>query len=112
MSRDPRYDILFEPVKIGPVTARNRFYQVPHCTGMGWQRPRTLAAMCDATLVVLPARKVGGEPAGRMVDELRRVGGFVVGAVINTLPGRKVRRWAPFARRLTARRPASTVKTA
>src|SRR3546814_8312473 len=27
--RDPRYDILFEPVQIGPVTARNRFYQVP-----------------------------------------------------------------------------------
>jgi dimethylamine/trimethylamine dehydrogenase len=45
MPRDPRYDILFEPVTIGPVTARNRFYQVPHCTGMGWQRPRTLAAM-------------------------------------------------------------------
>ena len=45
MARDPRYDILFEPVKIGPVTARNRFYQVPHCTGMGWQRPRTVAAM-------------------------------------------------------------------
>ena len=35
MARDPRYDILFEPVKIGPVTAHNRFYQVPHCTGMG-----------------------------------------------------------------------------
>lgn len=45
MSREPRYDILFEPVQIGPVTAPNRFYQVPHCTGMGWQRPRTLAAM-------------------------------------------------------------------
>ncbi len=45
MPRDPRYDILFEPVTIGPVTAPNRFYQVPHCTGMGWQRPRTLAAM-------------------------------------------------------------------
>ena len=45
MSRDPRYDILFEPVKIGPVTAPNRFYQVPHCTGMGHLRPRTLAAM-------------------------------------------------------------------
>ena len=45
MTRDPRYDILFEPLKIGPVTAKNRFYQVPHCTGMGWQRPRTLAAM-------------------------------------------------------------------
>ncbi len=43
--RDPRYDILFEPVKIGPVTAKNRFYQVPHCTGMGWLRPQTLATM-------------------------------------------------------------------
>ncbi|MDH5356911.1 MAG: NADH:flavin oxidoreductase, partial [Gammaproteobacteria bacterium] len=41
--RDPRYDILFEPVKIGPVTAKNRFYQVPHCTGMGWLRPRMVA---------------------------------------------------------------------
>ncbi len=45
MVRDSRYDILFEPVQIGPVTAPNRFYQVPHCTGMGWQYPRTLAAM-------------------------------------------------------------------
>ena len=43
--RDPRYDILFEPVKIGPVTARNRFYQVPHCNGMGYVRPKSLAAM-------------------------------------------------------------------
>jgi dimethylamine/trimethylamine dehydrogenase len=45
MARDPRYDILFEPMKIGPVTAPNRFYQVPHCTGMGHMRPRTLADM-------------------------------------------------------------------
>ncbi|MEE4235136.1 MAG: FAD-dependent oxidoreductase, partial [Anderseniella sp.] len=45
MMRDPRYDILFEPVKIGPVTAPNRFYQVPHCTGMGYVLPQTLAAM-------------------------------------------------------------------
>jgi len=43
--RDPRYDVLFEPVRIGPVTAKNRFYQVPHCTGLGWQRPRMLAAL-------------------------------------------------------------------
>ncbi len=43
--RDPRYDILFDPVSIGPVTARNRFYQVPHCSGMGRSRPKTLAAM-------------------------------------------------------------------
>ena len=39
MPRDPRYDILFEAVKIGPVTARNRFYQVPHCNGMGHLYP-------------------------------------------------------------------------
>jgi dimethylamine/trimethylamine dehydrogenase len=45
MTRDSRYDILFEPVRIGPVTAPNRFYQVPHCTGMGFHRPNSLAAM-------------------------------------------------------------------
>jgi dimethylamine/trimethylamine dehydrogenase len=45
MTRDPRYDILFEPVRIGPVTARNRFYQVPHCTGIGWTQPETLARL-------------------------------------------------------------------
>ena len=45
MARDPRYDILFEPVSIGPVQAPNRFYQVPHCNGMGNLRPRMLAAM-------------------------------------------------------------------
>jgi len=45
MAGDPRYDILFEPVPIGPVIAPNRFYQVPHCTGMGFQRPNTVAAM-------------------------------------------------------------------
>ena len=44
MARDPRYDILFEPVRIGPVTARNRFFQVPHCNGMGTILPRTQAA--------------------------------------------------------------------
>ena len=43
--RDPRYDILFEPVPIGPVTARNRFYQVPHCNGMGYRDPTALAWM-------------------------------------------------------------------
>ena len=45
MSRDPRYDILFEPVQIGPVTARNRFFQVPHCNGMGHALPEAHAAM-------------------------------------------------------------------
>ena len=37
MVRDPRYDILFDEVQIGPVTAKNRFFQVPHCTGAGHQ---------------------------------------------------------------------------
>jgi len=45
MSIEPRYQLLFEPMRIGPVTAKNRFYQVPHCTGMGHALPRTLAAM-------------------------------------------------------------------
>ena len=39
------YDILFEPVRIGPVVAKNRFYQVPHCTGSGWKHPRILAGL-------------------------------------------------------------------
>ena len=39
MPRDPRHDILFEPVRIGPKTLRNRFYQVPHCTGFGSEKP-------------------------------------------------------------------------
>ena len=50
MPRDPRYDILFQPVKIGPVTAKNRFYQVPHCTGMGYKMPHA-----DATFRGLKA---------------------------------------------------------
>ncbi|MCP4332144.1 MAG: FAD-dependent oxidoreductase [Gammaproteobacteria bacterium] len=45
MTRDPRYDILFEPVQIGPVTARNRFYQAPHCNGMGRTFPSSMAVM-------------------------------------------------------------------
>lgn len=45
MQRDPRYDILFEPVRIGPVTAKNRFFQVPHCNGMGHAMPEAHAAM-------------------------------------------------------------------
>jgi len=45
LSRNPRYDILFEPVKIGPVTAPNRFYCAPHAIGTGNQMPHTRAAM-------------------------------------------------------------------
>ena len=44
-TRDSRYDILFEPVQIGPKTTKNRFYQVPHCNGMGHRYPRAMAEM-------------------------------------------------------------------
>jgi dimethylamine/trimethylamine dehydrogenase len=43
MPRDPRHDILFEPVRIGPKTLRNRFYAVPHCTGFGSEKPASQA---------------------------------------------------------------------
>ncbi len=45
MSGADGYSVLFEPVQIGPVTARNRFYQVPHCNGLGHLRPQAEAAM-------------------------------------------------------------------
>ncbi len=43
MARNPRYDVLFEPVKIGPVTAPNRFYAVPHAAGMTNSMPNMRA---------------------------------------------------------------------
>jgi dimethylamine/trimethylamine dehydrogenase len=39
------YDVLFEPVRIGPFTTKNRFYQVPHCNGMGYRDPSAQASM-------------------------------------------------------------------
>jgi dimethylamine/trimethylamine dehydrogenase len=39
------YDILFETVRIGPLTTPNRFYQVPHCNGFGYRMPQALATM-------------------------------------------------------------------
>lgn len=43
--RDQRYDVLFNPMDIGPVTAKNRFYQVPHCNGGGYRDPSAAAEM-------------------------------------------------------------------
>ena len=43
--REGRYDVLFEPVQLGPVRAKNRFVQVPHCNGMGYRDPTAQAAM-------------------------------------------------------------------
>ena len=44
MPRDPRHDILFQPVQIGPKVAKNRFFQVPHASGMTNAAPRVRAA--------------------------------------------------------------------
>src|SRR5918911_357536 len=43
MARDPKYDILFEPIRIGPKTMKNRFYQIPHCNGFGSEKPLSQA---------------------------------------------------------------------
>jgi dimethylamine/trimethylamine dehydrogenase len=68
MSRDPRYDILFEPVKIGPVTARNRFFQVAHCNGMGWTQPQALAELrgvkAEGGWAVVTTEEVEIHPSG------------------------------------------------
>jgi dimethylamine/trimethylamine dehydrogenase len=44
-TRDSRYDILFEPLRIGPKIAKNRFYQVPHCNGGGYRDPSAVVEM-------------------------------------------------------------------
>jgi dimethylamine/trimethylamine dehydrogenase len=39
MACDPKYDILFDKVKIGPKVSPNRFFQTSHCAGVGSERP-------------------------------------------------------------------------
>ena len=49
MNDNPRddnpYGVLLEEVPFGPVVARNRFFQVPHCNGMGYRDVRAHAEM-------------------------------------------------------------------
>ncbi|MEM9330407.1 MAG: FAD-dependent oxidoreductase [Pseudomonadota bacterium] len=45
MKTDANHTLLFEPLAIGPKKTKNRFYQVPHCNGMGHRWPRTMAEM-------------------------------------------------------------------
>ncbi|MCY4138610.1 MAG: NAD(P)-binding protein [Rhodobacteraceae bacterium] len=40
-----KFGVLFEPVRIGPVTAPNRFFAVPHATGHGWNQPNGAIAL-------------------------------------------------------------------
>lgn len=44
MPREAKYNVLFEPVKLGPKTLKNRFWQVPHCNGAGSDKPGFQAA--------------------------------------------------------------------
>ena len=79
--RDPRHDILFESVQIGPVRTRNRFYQVPHCNGMGHAHPAALAAMrgvkaeggwgvvCTEEVEISPHSEIAPYQEGRLWDE-------------------------------------------
>lgn len=76
-----RYDILFEPVRIGPVTSPNRFYQVPHCNGMGHRFPRSLARMrgikaeggwgvvCTEEVEIHPSSDITPYNQGRLWDD-------------------------------------------
>ncbi len=78
---DPKYQILFEPVQIGPVTAPNRFYQVPHCNGMGHRHPNALAAMrgikaeggwgvvCTEEVEIHPTSDLSNYNEGRLWDD-------------------------------------------
>ena len=94
MTRDSRYDLLFEPVKIGPVTAKNRFYQVPHCNGMGFNWPQSHAKMremkaeggwaviCTEECVIHPTSDYTPEPQARLWDDYDiRCLGLMVDAV-------------------------------
>ena len=81
MVRDPRFDVLFEPIKIGPVTAKNRFYQVPHCCGMGFNWPQSHAKMremkaeggwavvCTEECMIHPSSDYSPEPQARLWDD-------------------------------------------
>ena len=81
MGRDPKYDILFEPVQIGPVVARNRFFQVPHCNTLGHGRPRAEAAnrrvkaeggwgvVCTQEVEIHPSAELTPSVEGRLWDD-------------------------------------------
>jgi dimethylamine/trimethylamine dehydrogenase len=73
--------VLFEPVPLGPVIARNRFFQVPHCNGMGHRDPTAHAVMrgvkaeggwavvCTEEVDFHPDSDTGGFIEGRLWDD-------------------------------------------
>ena len=79
--RTPHYDILFEPLRIGPVTDNNRFYQVPHCNGMGHRATSGMSAMrrvkaeggwavvCTEVCEIHPSAEVSPHSHARLWDD-------------------------------------------
>ena len=79
--REPRFDVLFEPVKIGPISAKNRFFQVPHCNGMGYRDISAHAMMrrvkaeggwavvCTEEVEIHPTSDVTPYVEGRLWDD-------------------------------------------
>ncbi len=75
---DPRHAILFEPLEVGPKVLPNRFYQVPHASGFGSERPRSQAAF----RAVKAEGGWGGvcldySPVSRDADETPEVGAMI-----------------------------------
>lgn len=77
-----RYDVLFEPIEIGPRTLRNRFYQVPYLPGFTASgRPRVnaahravkaeggWAAVCTEWCMVAPDADPAPEAASFLLDD-------------------------------------------
>lgn len=75
------FNRLFDAVPIGPVTARNRFYQVPHCTGLGHANPQAEAALravkaeggwavvCTQEVEIHPRSEITPSLEGRLWDD-------------------------------------------
>ena len=81
MPRNSRYDLLFESVRIGPVTAPNRLYQVPHASGMTNALPNVRAGfrevkaeggwgvVCTGACSIHPSSDDTPLPLSRLWDE-------------------------------------------
>ena len=79
--RDSRYDVLFEPVQIGPVRTKNRFYVVPHACGLSHLAPNGAIAFRETKAAggwgvvstqiteIGPDTDLGSHPTERIWDE-------------------------------------------
>jgi dimethylamine/trimethylamine dehydrogenase len=78
---EARHQLLFQPLKIGPVTARNRFFAVAHSAGMGYAQPHATAALrgmkaeggwavvCGGVCEIDPTSDMMGHQNDRLWDE-------------------------------------------